>query len=138
MRKPPHDAERYRVRTGFYGSDASYGNAGLFQALGPCGMTLRMIASDEGGWEHVSVSLANRCPNWREMCWVKELFWEDHEAVMQLHPPKADYVNHHPYCLHLWRPLKAEIPRPPAIMVGVKDMSAPTEEERKAMARWRA
>ena len=24
----------------------------------------------------------------------------------------------HPHCLHLWRPLDAEIPRPPGWMVG--------------------
>ena len=52
------------------------------------------------------------------MCYVKGLFWEDHECVMQLHPPKSDYVNNHPYCLHMWRPLDVEIPRPDAFMVG--------------------
>ncbi len=30
--------------------------------------TLRVIASDGMGWAHVSVSLPNRLPNWREMC----------------------------------------------------------------------
>ena len=39
------------------------------------------------------------------------------ETVVQYHPPKSDYVNNHPYCLHLWRPHSQEIPRPPKIFV---------------------
>ena len=84
---------------------------------------LRVIASDglEGPpWEHVSVSLPNRCPNWNEMSQIKELFWLPTETVMQLHVPVADHINDHPFCLHLWRPRHVEIPRPPHWMVGPK------------------
>jgi hypothetical protein len=86
------------------------------------GDIIRMIASDGEGWEHVSVSLANRCPTWAEMCFVKDLFWLPTECVMQLHPPEADHVNNHPFCLHLWRPVAADIPRPPALFVGVRSI----------------
>ncbi len=79
---------------------------------------LRVIASSDCGWEHVSVSRANRCPNWTEMSHVKALFFAEDETVMQLHVPASDHVNDHPYCLHLWRPTTQEIPRPPAWMVG--------------------
>ena len=117
----PTALEEGRVRTGPFASDASFGFNGAFFVLGPCGADLKIIASSEGmGWEHVSVSLKNRCRNWPEMSFVKGLFWEDEEAVMQLHPPKSDYVNCHPYCLHLWRPLDAIIPLPSSIMVGPK------------------
>ncbi len=75
--------------------------------------------SDLPKWEHVSVSLPSRCPTWLEMCLVKDLFWEPEECVMQLHPPRSQWVNNHPHCLHLWRPLEAQIPLPPAEMVGV-------------------
>jgi len=54
------------------------------------------------------------------MCFVKELFFLPSECVMQLHPPEADYVNNHAYCLHLWRPIGEAIPRPPADFVGNK------------------
>ena len=81
---------------------------------------LRVIASSGLGWEHVSVSTATRCPTWEEMCLVKDLFWRGDEAVMQLHPPKADYVNNHAFCLHLWRPTEGAIPLPPSILVGIK------------------
>jgi hypothetical protein len=91
---------------------------------------LLVIASRGGGpvelggdewharWDHVSVSTPTRCPTWGEMSYIKELFFERDEPAMQLHPVK-DYVNNHPYCLHLWRPLDAEIPLPPALLVGL-------------------
>lgn len=83
------------------------------------GRSFFIVASDGGGWDHVSVSPCNqkRCPTWDEMCAVKSMFFKDDEAVMQLHPKKADYVNRHPFCLHMWRPQQVEIPMPPKIMV---------------------
>ena len=78
---------------------------------------LRVIASSGLGWDHVSVSRANRCPNWPEMDYVKRLFFQDDETAMQLHVPPADHLSFHPNCLHLWRPQDVEIPRPPAILV---------------------
>jgi hypothetical protein len=85
------------------------------------------ISSNSEGWDHVSVTLLSRarktigrCPTWEEMCWVKDIFFAPEEAVMQLHPPKSDYVNNHNFCLHLWRPHGQEIPLPPKNMVGVK------------------
>lgn len=54
------------------------------------------------------------------MCYVKSLFWEDEDAVFQIHPPKSEYVNEHPYCLHLWRPVDVVMPRPPYITVGTR------------------
>ena len=126
MRKfPPHHLEISRV-PGIQGNSPLLGMTGVFQPLGPCGVYLRIVASDASfetqryPWEHVSVSLPNRCPNWTEMCFVKDLFWDENEVVMQLHPAKKDYINNHPYCLHMWRPVIAQIPLPPIEMVGVK------------------
>lgn len=81
---------------------------------------LKVIASSDGDWDHVSASLPDRCPTWDEMCLLKDLFFLPHELVLQFHPPKAQYVNHHPYTLHLWRPQKADIQLPPSWMVGPK------------------
>lgn len=116
----PPELERCRIRDGKYGSDSTSGFFGAFIIQGPCSRDLRVISGPGMGWEHVSVSLNNRCPNWPEMSFVKSLFWDEEEAVMQLHPPKSDYVNYHPYCLHLWKPIDAVIPMPPSIMVGPK------------------
>lgn len=89
------------------------------------------IASDGGGWDHVSVSVLHesRCPTWEEMCFVKDLFWSENEPAMQLHPVKKDYINNHPHCLHLWRPQSAAnlIPLPPSFMVGTHGVEGLTE-----------
>lgn len=112
--------EKYRVKKGTWGTTKDAGNNGLFLIPGKrAGETLKVIASDGEAWEHVSVSLPNRCPTWAEMCKVKELFWSDDDCVLQYHPPRAEWVNNHPYCLHLWRPIGQDVPRPPALMVGI-------------------
>lgn len=82
---------------------------------------LNFIMSWGAGFEHCSVSMPTRCPSWEQMCVMKELFWKDDEVCMELHPAKKDYVNNHPYCLHIWRPINQEIPLPPTIMVGFKN-----------------
>lgn len=81
-------------------------------------MGLQIVASSGGGWEHVSVSRRSRMPTYEDMCWTKDQFWSADQTVMQLHVPREDHVNCHEYCLHLWRPIDQEIPRPPAIFVG--------------------
>jgi hypothetical protein len=78
---------------------------------------VRIIFSWGGGWDHVSVSYPERCCDWEEMCEVKDMFFRDDECAVQYHPPKSDYVNLHPYVLHLWRPQNERIPMPPKFMV---------------------
>jgi hypothetical protein len=72
-------------------------------------------------WEHVSARAREkgkeRCPTWAEMCYIKGLFWGPEECVVQYHPPASEYKNEQPNCLHLWRYTKAEIPRPPRLLV---------------------
>ena len=71
----------------------------------------------ETGWDHVSVSLRNRCPNWEEMSLVKNIFWDEDETVVQFHPKKQEYVNFHPYCLHMWKRVDKDIELPPRILI---------------------
>lgn len=121
MKKKTEHIEKYRIKAGDFYSDETYGMNGAFIVPGPHNIDLNVISSDTRGWEHVSVSTKNRCPNWPEMCFIKDLFWDDDEVVMQLHPAKKDYINNHPHCLHLWKPKKKKkIPLPPLIMVGIK------------------
>jgi hypothetical protein len=112
------------VRPDWRGTAAD-GNNGAFDVESPePGWRLACVASDGEGWEHVSVHAYNaqqtkqRIPTWKEMCAVKRLFWDGTDTVMQLHPREADYVNRHPFVLHLWRPTTATIPTPPADFVG--------------------
>jgi hypothetical protein len=68
---------------------------------------------NEHGMEHVSVSSYKRrqLPDWETMCRIKEIFWEDEEMVVQIHPKKSEYLhgvglpgNELETVLHLWRP----------------------------------
>lgn len=122
-----HVPNKYRVRNGPMASDDTYGNNGMFliptkkpRTHNPRPMTV--IASDGMGWEHVSVSLPTRCPEWLEMCGIKGRFWDDGDLVIQFHPVAAEYVDCHPNCLHLWRKEGTNdfVEIPPSILVGPK------------------
>lgn len=119
-----HTLNKYRVtdpdRLALWGGWSGDGTCGLFMIPSLIDRApLRVIASSGEGWDHVSVSRKNRCPNWAEMEQIAALFFEDDETAMQLHVPKADHLNLHPFCLHWWRPLDGSIPRPPSNMVAV-------------------
>ena len=82
-----------------------------------------IIASWGCGWDHVSVAPAksNYTPTWDDMCAIKDLFFKDDEAVIQIHPPKSEYINIKENCLHLWRRNDADMVLPPSWMVGLKE-----------------
>ena len=80
-----------------------------------------VIASTGAGWDHVSVCPYKKriIPSWEDMCMVKDIFFYDSEAAIQIHPPKSEYVNNMPNCLHLWKCNYKEMVLPPAILVGI-------------------
>lgn len=107
-----------------YVSDSTYGFNGLFR-IPHNGNVVRCLCSDQMDWQHVSVSVegeVKRSPRWEIMCYVKSLFWEDEDWVVQFHPARSQYVNCHPACLHLWRYTGKDFtqPVPPFYMVGPK------------------
>jgi hypothetical protein len=123
----PEKLERGRILTGRFAGQTFWGFYGAFVVMGPSGRMLRIIGSGEddddevaAGWEHVSVSLGDstRPPNWAEMCFVKDLFWDEEETVIQFHPPRSTYVNYHPSTLHLWKHKQHVVPLPPALLIG--------------------
>lgn len=105
---------RDRVEAHRVAGDPRWGCTGAFQFD-----HLRVIASEGEDWDHVSVSTETRTPTWDEMEFIRGLFFGDEETVMQLSVPRSEHINNHPHCLHLWRPQKATIPRPPGILVGI-------------------
>jgi len=92
-----------------------------------------VIWSYGGGWEHVSLAPYKRShtPTWDEMCRLKDMFFHEDETVVQYHPPKSEYVNNMPNCLHLWRPLKEVMPTPPSIMVGLRQGQTAAEARKE-------
>jgi hypothetical protein len=124
----PERLERGRWCSGPMGSDASYGLTGMFTVIGPGGRELKIMSSgpeDRTNWEHVSVSLENRPPNWAEMAFVCDLFWGPEECVVQYRPPHADYINNHPNCLHWFKWTGGPFPMPPSHLVGIKLKETP-------------
>lgn len=123
--------EQYRVRSGAMASSKQEGNNGMFVVPHPKikHATMFCIAcdlpSEPGGqaWEHISTSVKspkmifNRCPNWDEMKFVKEMFWDDEDVCIQYHPKQSEYINTHEFVLHIWRPVGIELPRPEKDMV---------------------
>lgn len=125
MRNNSENINKFRIKEGQLRSDNTFGMTGSFYIMLPCGAKAYVISSEgmnEYPWEHVSVSIIkqDRCPTWEEMCFIKNIFWKEDEAVIQIHPPKSQYVNNHPYCLHLWRHLHDKPLLPPSILVGLK------------------
>jgi hypothetical protein len=117
-----HVPEKYRdpYPAGYnHASTAADGNNGSFRIK-----TLKFakpflaIASDGELWEHVSVSTPHATPSWSAMCFIKDLFWDPEDCVVQYHPPQSTYVNNHTHCLHLWRKIGSEFELPPSCLVG--------------------
>lgn len=127
-----HVPNHFRLRTGRLASEERNGNNGAFILRLRHGQMVTAIATDDEGWEHVSVSRRDRCPTWYEMCQVKALFWDPEDCVLQYHPPASEYVSNHDFCLHLWRPVGQAVPMPPAWMVGIKGL---THDDAKAIAK---
>jgi len=112
------DTEKLRVRDyDKYGGPGSK-TGGAFEIRCPLtGGWLRIIASSGGGWDHISISLEHRCPNWTEMEFVKRLFFKPDELAWQYHMPPADHIDFHPYVLHIWRKHNFVMPTPPRELV---------------------
>jgi hypothetical protein len=128
--KPAPEYNRVKThRIALMNTDKSYGNNGVFvfPHYKVDNYEIRCQISDGEGWEHVSVTIAEkgksakRCPTWAEMCWVKDQFWNPDEVVIQYHPAKEEYVSQHPFCLHLWKPIGIDLPTPNPLMVGVNE-----------------
>jgi hypothetical protein len=117
--------DRYRVRDPRPGMhDDGDDTCGAFEIPSQTSTNfLRVIASVGAGWDHVSVSLQHRNPYWSEMEYIRRMFFDPDEAVMQYHAPIRDYVDgSYPgncaTCLHMWRPHDVPIPTPPKWMIG--------------------
>lgn len=108
----PDWCEKHRVQLRGYPIGDKQNGAFHFRERG-----LSVIVSVGAGWEHASVSRRSKMPSYDDMTWIACTFWGDDDCLMQLHVPLKDHVNNFNYCLHWWRPLDQEIPRPPQFLV---------------------
>lgn len=56
-------------------------------------------------WLHVSCAHADKLPSWADLREVKSVFVGSKRMALSIMPSEAEYVNVHPYCLHLWSPI---------------------------------
>ena len=94
----------------------------------------KIIGSWGGGWDHVSVSFRGRTPTWEEMAEIKKMLFYPEEVCVEYHPPESEYVNYHPYVLHMFRPQNEVLPRPPYWMIGPKNGQSESECRAEANA----
>lgn len=88
-------------------------------------MRITMSDDDDFGdgdkWRHVAVSCAARKPSYDELYAVRKKLFPLDAEVVQVFPPRAEHVNNHPHCLHMWWNKSRRLtPRNMADAVGIK------------------
>jgi len=66
--------------------------------MGRCNI---IITIETGDW-HLSISTPSESPTYEEIKKARYKYLPDNLVMAQIFPPKADFVNLHPYCHHLW------------------------------------
>jgi len=96
---------------GWVQMDRELGIAGMFvNRAQKLGMMFSVEREADGKrWVHVSVSHRDRIPTWDEMRAVKDWAIGRDKLALQVMPPDAEYVNHHPRTLHLWHCLDGNV-----------------------------
>jgi len=57
-------------------------------------------------WKHVSLAIADRTPTWKEMEDTRIWTCGADSIAYQVHPPRREWVNDHPFVLHLFSPIE--------------------------------
>jgi hypothetical protein len=76
------------------------------------GMTVLLsgrVELDGKRWVHLSVSYPDRLPTWEDLVYAKELFMGRESRALQVIPPRSEYINLHPYVLHLWSCIDGDV-----------------------------
>ena len=85
------------------------GGAYLNKPMGLTVLITGQVETDGSRWIHVSVSRRSRLPSWEDLKLVKCLFIGIEKKAIQILPAESEYVNFHPFCLHLWHRTDAEM-----------------------------
>jgi hypothetical protein len=84
----------------------------MIYTMGACRILLSgPTERDLIGW-HFSISCADRLPTWEEQKSARYSLIPDEVTMVAILPPKAEYVNAHPFCLHWWEADPQSLRRP--------------------------
>jgi hypothetical protein len=61
-----------------------------------------ILVKEPNGW-HLSMSTKSRLPTYDEMKEIRYQYVPDDVYMAQIFPPKKEFVNVHPYTLHLYQ-----------------------------------
>ena len=67
------------------------------------------VELDGKQWLHFSVARADRIPTWDELVKAKEQFLGPESRALQVIAPRSEWVNIHPFCLHLFVCLEGDV-----------------------------
>ncbi len=68
-------------------------------------------------WEHLSVSTSKRFLTNEEIHFIKDIFFNDDEIVIQIYSKNNIVKSKKNYCIHLWKLKTEDIPLPPMYML---------------------
>lgn len=92
-------------------ADAFDGAVYAYRAIEGFMTVILSVAREEDGrrWLHVSLARPERLPSWDDLRMIKDLFIGKDKLAVQVLPPTSNWVNEHPYCLHLFHCLDGAI-----------------------------
>jgi hypothetical protein len=88
-----------------YSSIDEYDNAARFIRSDAMTVISEVAEYQNRLWLHVSCAHADKLPSWSDLREVKTVFCGPKRLALSILPSEAEYVNIHPYVLHLWCPL---------------------------------
>lgn len=60
------------------------------------------VYDDQRRWVHFSMSGRHSLPSWDQLSRAKDALLGAERKALQVLPPRSQWVNIHPNCLHLW------------------------------------
>ena len=81
-----------------------------------CAAAYSRMAATRRGAVSVATTLPV-APTWAEMEAMKRWVVGTERVAYQVHPPVSEYVNDHPYVLHIWAPLERLLGRTGVIVI---------------------
>jgi len=99
------DAVKPTVLPASYQQVEDYVNAGYYRRADGMTVISEVAEYQKRLWLHVSCAYASKLPTWADLREVKQVFCGPKRLAISIMPSEAEYVNIHPYVLHLWCPL---------------------------------